>query len=85
MTDKYTREEKVKRLLELLKPTTDVHYPHFDDSMAIEWLNAAEERGSNFTSRYAGQADNKPYMTIVRLTWDVHTGVAFTKLYKAIC
>lgn len=76
MTDKIksqerSREEKVKRLQELM-----------DTQIPESWLVAAQRFSTceSFQSSYLSD-ESKKYC---RTTWDVHTGVAFTKLYKAL-
>lgn len=68
MTDK-TMEEKIRRLTELTG---------LERWLAKSWLEEAE----NYTDYEFFFYYSKHKVS--RQTWDVHTGAAFTKLYKAL-
>lgn len=70
-----TMEEKVKRLQELIKR---------DHIQYMDWLKQAEDLGENFLSHYCKYTDTSRYYKIVLATWDVHTGIAFSPLYRML-
>ena len=77
-----TLEEKVQRLLELTK--------HYDvgptesearDRWLAGWLRAPNDY--NDREHMLSNEDHMP-PGFVSTTWDVHSGLAFTKLYRAL-
>lgn len=79
MTDKFTMEEKVKRLQELS--------PWKQDYICLDWL----EDVANYNCTKHQYLHDKTDLTDTperrvhaELTWDVHSGAAFTPLYKLL-
>lgn len=75
----YTREQKIARLQELLE---GCRRGLNSRDLAKAWLSQPEgytSRG-NFLKSYVAQERQDE----AAVTWDVHTGVAFTKLYRAL-
>lgn len=78
MTNK-TREEKIKRLMELS--------PWKEDHIAENWIDDYSSYGGCTREQYLhdkSHADSDQRKRHARATWDVCTGIAFTKLYKAL-
>lgn len=55
----------------------------FDERNAEEWLEWIEENKENFHTLWKDEA-NEYREVLFQSTWDVHTGVYKTKLYKAL-
>ncbi len=77
VTDKYTKEQKIKRLQEMLGACKR---GSSSTALASAWLNLARNNKQMFMSMYA----KSELVDEARATWDVHTGIAFTKLYRAL-
>ena len=71
MTDKYTKEQKLERLMEILPSSEDYLIAHFVDII---------EEGNPYTLEMFAEVLPVQHKVAV----DVHTGVAFTPLYKAL-
>ena len=73
-----TMEENVERLKELSKLTQS-------EVVLEQWLMEAEFGQERFIKFHKDRRHlfNSLYQH-AQVTWDVHTGVAFTKLYKAM-
>lgn len=71
MTDKYTREQKIARLKEIL--------PSREDNLLATFINIVEE-GNPYTLGMFADILPVEHKAAV----DVHTGAAFTPLYKAL-
>jgi hypothetical protein len=72
-------EEKVKRLQELS--------PFKEEYTALTWLRSARTYPNLetwITTTAGSLRPDSDRAVHARATWDVHTGVAFTKLYKAL-
>lgn len=72
MTNK-TKQEKIDKINELVKPKFPLFYS------AEEWLKQAEISGEKIFLYW-----DKSHREIPQAVWDVHTGVAFTKLYRSL-
>lgn len=71
MTDKYTREQKIARLQELL--------PYMGKTSVRAWITAMEMTNDSYEDFITAHNHE-----VGQATWDVHTGVAFTPLYKVM-
>ena len=71
MTDKYTKEQKIARLKEIL--------PSSDDYLLAIFISIVEV-GNPYTLGMFAEVLPVQHKIVV----DVHTGVAFTPLYKAM-
>lgn len=72
-----TREEKINRLMEL-RPT-------FTYEIAGGWVVQAEELQDKFLDHYKRyETSNRDYYGFAEDAWNVHTGLAFTKLFRAL-
>lgn len=72
-----SKEEKIQRIMELSYPMSDI--------IARDWIEQAEEMGDRFLDHYSQfSVSSKDYYRYALNAWDIHTGLAFTKLYKAL-
>lgn len=79
VTDKYTLREKYDRLKELCPEN------RLDDQNCKSWLEWVEEVGEEKMHKAMTKYKDTPmYFRLGQTSWDVHTGKAFTKLYRAM-
>lgn len=85
MTNKYTMEQKIAKLDEL-SDYAAYYYPKGTKErrdFLFRWLEFASLEGKEkILAEVEDSLLGRPHHA--KTTWDVHTGVAFSKLYKAL-
>lgn len=58
----------------------------FDEEAAEQWFQVVKNHESRkeFFDQYGSNFNSEARQNVMNLTWDIHTGVYGTKLYKAL-